>query len=228
MATAAAREQRVRLPLEVLRRGAPHASARDFPVGCRFLAEECIEGGSDVAGRRVLRGRSSRRPGCDFISLSRGGKFDDARQPKVGAAAYPYTGPQRLRMHALLLLRRARSLRPQSRADRAHPRAACAPAGYATPVVAAGGIHNFRAGRGGARGGRGGHRRLRAPGARRSGLVLEGPRGDAAAEVRLCMYTNYCEALDQRHRQVTCELWDREGLDPIEPASPCRRTENAA
>ncbi len=32
-------------------------------------------------------------------------------------------------------------------------------------------------------------------------------------EVRLCLYTNYCEALDQRHRQVTCELWDRERLD---------------
>ena len=31
--------------------------------------------------------------GTDFISLSRGGKFDDAQQPKVGAAAYPYTGP---------------------------------------------------------------------------------------------------------------------------------------
>ena len=28
----------------------------------------------------------------DFLSLSRGGKFDDARQPKVGEAAYPYTG----------------------------------------------------------------------------------------------------------------------------------------
>ena len=31
-------------------------------------------------------------------------------------------------------------------------------------------------------------------------------------QVRLCLYTNYCEALDQRHRQVTCELWDRENL----------------
>ena len=33
------------------------------------------------------------------------------------------------------------------------------------------------------------------------------------SEVRLCIYTNYCEALDQRHREVTCELWDRERLD---------------
>ena len=35
-------------------------------------------------------------------------------------------------------------------------------------------------------------------------------RGD---EMRLCLYTNYCEALDQQHRQVICELWDRERLD---------------
>ena len=35
-------------------------------------------------------------------------------------------------------------------------------------------------------------------------------RGD---EVRRCTYTNYCEALDQAHRQVTCKLWDRKELD---------------
>ena len=32
-------------------------------------------------------------------------------------------------------------------------------------------------------------------------------------EVRRCTYTNYCEALDQAHRQVTCKLWDRKELD---------------
>jgi 2,4-dienoyl-CoA reductase-like NADH-dependent reductase (Old Yellow Enzyme family) len=36
--------------------------------------------------------------------------------------------------------------------------------------------------------------------------------------VRLCKYTNYCEALDGRHKEVTCELWDREGLE--EPNLP--------
>ena len=39
------------------------------------------------------------------------------------------------------------------------------------------------------------------------------PRSGQGAQVRLCLYTNYCEALDQRHKQVTCELWDRENLD---------------
>ena len=31
--------------------------------------------------------------------------------------------------------------------------------------------------------------------------------------VRLCEYTNYCEGLDQKHKPVTCQLWDREALD---------------
>ncbi|HEY0544810.1 MAG TPA: hypothetical protein VGC91_05365, partial [Pyrinomonadaceae bacterium] len=35
-------------------------------------------------------------------------------------------------------------------------------------------------------------------------------RGD---EIRRCTYTNYCEGLDQAHKQVTCKLWDRTGLD---------------
>ena len=34
--------------------------------------------------------------------------------------------------------------------------------------------------------------------------------------VALC--TNFCAGLDPRHRRVTCELWDRQGLD--EPGVP--------
>jgi 2,4-dienoyl-CoA reductase-like NADH-dependent reductase (Old Yellow Enzyme family) len=29
-------------------------------------------------------------------------------------------------------------------------------------------------------------------------------------EVRRCEFTNYCEGLDQHHKQVTCKLWDRD------------------
>jgi hypothetical protein len=32
-------------------------------------------------------------------------------------------------------------------------------------------------------------------------------------EVRRCKFTNYCEALDTRHKQVTCQLWDRKEMD---------------
>src|SRR4029453_18459245 len=39
-------------------------------------------------------------------------------------------------------------------------------------------------------------------------------RGDL---VRRCEFTNYCEGLDQRHKQVTCKLWDRQ-IDAADPA----------
>ena len=35
-------------------------------------------------------------------------------------------------------------------------------------------------------------------------------QGDA---IRRCEFTNYCEALDQKHKAVTCKLWDRIELD---------------
>jgi hypothetical protein len=35
------------------------------------------------------------------------------------------------------------------------------------------------------------------------------------AEIRRCKFTNYGEALDQEHKQVACQLWDREQL--VEP-----------
>ena len=31
-------------------------------------------------------------------------------------------------------------------------------------------------------------------------------RGD---EIRRCLFTNYCEGLDQAHKAVTCQTWDR-------------------
>jgi len=34
-------------------------------------------------------------------------------------------------------------------------------------------------------------------------------------QVRTCEFTNYCEGLDQKHKVVTCQLWDKESLsDP--------------
>ena len=211
------REARLRLPLEV------HAAVRaavgtDFTVGCRFLAEECIAGGSgveDAAGYAVAFARA----GLDFLSLSRGGKFDDARQPKIGEAAYPYTG------------RSGYECMPSYYSDAQGPfgrnlpaaariRAAVRATGHTTPLVAGGGLHNFEQAEGVlARG--------EADLVAIARQALADPdwfrkvRSGRGAEVRLCLYTNYCEALDQRHREVTCELWDREGLG--EPGVPRSR-----
>ena len=82
---------RARLPLEVFA-AVRERVGRDYPVGCRFLSDECIDGGSSVEDALYF-GIAFARAGMDFLSLSRGGKFDDAKQPGVGEAAYPYTGP---------------------------------------------------------------------------------------------------------------------------------------
>jgi len=200
---------RARLPLEVI------ASVRarvghDFVVGCRFLADECIAGGSPLEDA-VFFGCEFARAGVDFLSLSRGGKFDDAKQPKVGEAAYPYTG------------RSGYECMPSYFSDAQGPfgrnleatariRHAVRGLGFATPIVAAGGIHNFEQAEEVLASGQ-----ADIVGFARQALAdpdwFRKVASGHGAQVRLCLYTNYCEALDQRHRQVTCELWDREALD---------------
>ena len=83
------------------------------------------------------------RAGFDFLSLSRGGKFEDAKQPAVGAAAYPYTGPSGYEcMPQFISDERGpfgRNVEPVRRV-----RQAVRDAGYNAPVVVTGGIHGFR------------------------------------------------------------------------------------
>jgi 2,4-dienoyl-CoA reductase-like NADH-dependent reductase (Old Yellow Enzyme family) len=199
------RENRVRLPLEVL------AAARarvgpDFCVGVRFLGDEAIAGGFGVEeaswfGVRFAEG------GADYLSVSKGGKFEDARRPAVGEAAYPYTGPS------------GGECMPTTLADGAGPfgrnvplaaavRRAVRQAGSGIPVVASGGIGTFDLAEGILRRGE-----ADAVAAARQSLADPDwwlkMRLGRGAEVRRCTYTNYCEGLDQRHRQVTCKLWDR-------------------
>jgi 2,4-dienoyl-CoA reductase-like NADH-dependent reductase (Old Yellow Enzyme family) len=199
---------RARLPLEV-HAAVRAAVGRDFVVGCRFLADECIAAGSGVDDACFFAGEFA-RAGMDFLSLSRGGKFDDALQPKVAEAAYPYTGPSG---YECMPSYYSDAVGPYGRnlPAVARVRGAVRAAGFDTPVVGGGGIHNFE----------------QAEGVLTSGQAdivsiarqaLADPdwfskvRMGRGAEVRLCKYTNYCEALDQRHREVTCELWDRQGV----------------
>jgi 2,4-dienoyl-CoA reductase-like NADH-dependent reductase (Old Yellow Enzyme family) len=204
-----ARENRARLPLEVYRavRG---SVGPDFAVGCRFLTEDCIEGGSTVDDAAYF-GAAFAKAGMDFLSTSRGGKFEDAKQPDIGEAAYPYTGPSGYEcMPQYVSDARGpfgRNVEPAARV-----RAAIRAAGCKTPVVVAGGMHGFA----------------------QAEAVLADEKADIVAfarqsladpdwflkvrsgrgqDVRVCEFTNYCEALDQKHAQVTCKLWDRKELD---------------
>jgi 2,4-dienoyl-CoA reductase-like NADH-dependent reductase (Old Yellow Enzyme family) len=211
------REGRVRLPLEVLA-AVRQAVSPDFVVGARYLSDDCIEGGSTVDDATYF-GVEFARAGMDFLSLSRGGKFEDAKQPKVGWAAYPYTGPSGWECMPTVLADAAgpfgRNIDPAARI-----RTAVRAAGFETPIVVSGGICEFDQAEGILASGA-----ADVVGAARQSLAdpdwflkLRLGRGES---IRQCSYTNYCEGLDQMHKQVTCKLWDRQALD--EPDIPKSR-----
>lgn len=202
-------EDRVRLPLEVFS-AVRQRVGPEYAVGCRFLSHEIIEGGSDVTDASYFARRFA-EAGMDFLSLSRGGKFEDAQQPKEGWSAYPYTGPSGYECMPTVF---SDATGPFGRNVEAagQIRRSIRDAGHDTPVIAAGGIASFAQAEAVLEAG---HADI--VGAARQSIadpdwfakVLEGHGG----QVRRCKFTNYCEALDQKHKQVTCQLWDRKDLD---------------
>ena len=202
-------ENRLRLPLEVF--GAVReAVGDDYTVGCRYLADDIIDGGNTVEDAARI-GFAFADAGMNFLSLSRGGRFEDAQQPSVGAAAYPYTGPSGYECMPQYFSDEqgpfGRNFEPAARIRR-YIRSA----GHDTPVVVTGGVHGFQ----------------------QAERILSEDNGDIVGfarqaladpdwflKVRLgrgdenivCEYTNYCEALDQKHVPVTCKLWDRVNMD---------------
>lgn len=203
------REGRIRLPIEVYQ-AVRDAVPGNIAVGARFLTADCIEGGS-TSDDAAWFGARFAEAGMDFLSLSRGGKFDDAKQPKVGQPAYPYTGPSGYECMPAYI---SDETGPFGRniADTKKVRDAVRAAGFDTPVVAAGGLHGFRQAEAWLAEGA-----ADIVGAARQTLAdpdfFEKIRQGRGNEVRVCEYTNYCEGLDQSHKQVTCKLWDRTEFD---------------
>jgi dimethylglycine catabolism A len=203
------REHRVRLPVEVLRAVRARVGA-DYVVGIRYLGDDVVAGGSDVEDAAWFGARFA-LAGADYLSISKGGRFEDAKQPRVGEAVYPYTGRSGYEcMPTVLSDERGPFGRNVPLAARI--RRAVREAGFDTPVVTSGGIGTFE----------------------QAEAILESGEADfvAAARqsladpdwfrkirlghghlVRRCEFTNYCEGLDQQHKQVTCKLWDRVEVD---------------
>lgn len=204
-----ARENRARLPLEVIAAVRARIGA-DRVLGLRYLGDDVIEGGNRLDDA-VYFGVRFAEAGVDFLSVSKGGKFEDAKQPKVGAAVYPYTG------------RSGYECMPTIYSDERGPfgrnvpltaaiKAAVNQAGHTIPVVTAGGIGDFALAESILQAG---HADI--IGSARQSLAdpdwFLKTRLGHGANVRRCNFTNYCEALDQKHKQVTCKLWDRKQLD---------------
>jgi 2,4-dienoyl-CoA reductase-like NADH-dependent reductase (Old Yellow Enzyme family) len=201
-------ENRLRLPREVID-AVREEGGRDFLVGCRYLGSEDIRrpdgsvGGSTLEDARAI-GVELARAGLDFLSVSRGGKFEDARQPAVGEAAYPYTGWS------------GRKCIPRDKKDpdgvnvplATGIRNAVREAGFRIPVVTAGRIHTFSQA----------ESILLAGQADLIGMaraLLADPdlprkwRAEADPALRSCVFCPFCEDEDQHHRLVTCTLWPK-------------------
>ena len=193
-------ENRLRLPTRVVER-VRKVVGEDFPVGVRFLGEECVRNGYTVADAAPIAVRLA-RAGVDYISLSAGGKFEDAR-PIPGEPLYPYTGYSGDRcMPGSNYPDGANLYMPEA------VRAAVRAAGLQTPIVAAGKI---------------GTKEL-------AEQVLARGQGDMVGMARAlladpdlpkkwrdgreenvvrCVYGNVCKALDENFRRVDCTLWPK-------------------
>lgn len=192
---------RARLALQVIA-AVRRDVGRDFLVGCRLLGRDDVDGGSEVEDAAWFAVRFA-EAGLDFVSVSRGGRFEDAKRPPVGEAAYPYTG------HSGLMCMPTRDFPPGVNLPLpAFIRRALRDAGHATPVVGAGRIGDPDVAEAALRDGScdlvGMARQLLAdpdwPRKVRDGLPFHA-----------CKWTNVCEALDRKHLPVRCQLWLKQG-----------------
>ena len=196
-------ENRLRLPSRVLRRVRERVGD-DYPIGIRYDGEEAIKDGYSVGEATAIAQRFATL-GADYLSISAGGKFEDAVQTK-GEPLYPYTGysgdrcmpnvhyPDGLNVYLADGIRSGLRQR-----------------GLETPVVAAGKIRTPEFAEAILRDERadliGMARQLLAdPDWPRK--VREG-RSDAVVP---CVYNNVCKALDERFHRVRCTLWRKGDL----------------
>jgi len=208
-------EGRLRLPTEVVL-AVRRAVGDGYPVGVRFDAEECIKGGYGLAESRYIALRLA-QAGSDYVSLSAGGKFEDALK-KPGEPLYPYTGYSGDRTMP------AAQYPDATNAYLAEGiKAFLLAHGWATPVVASGKI----------------------PTPAIASALLERGQADLIGLARAlladpdwprkarlgrqddivrCVYGNVCKALDENFRQVRCVLWPKHALHapdaPPEGAAP--------
>ena len=199
-------DNRLRLPVRVITK-VRAAVGDDFTIGVRFVGDECIRSGYTTLDAGPIAVRLA-RAGVDYLSLSAGGKFEDARAIE-GEPPYPYTGYSGDRcMPGSAYPDGANLYIPEA------VRAAVRAAGLETPVVAVGKIATM---------------------ALAEKVVAEG-KGDLVGMARAlladpdlpkkwragredkvvrCLYGNVCKALDESFRRVDCTLWPKKsGVAP--------------
>ncbi len=190
-------ENRLRLPTAVMK--AVRERVGDFPVSVRFNADEAIRRGYSVDDAAVFAARFADL-GAVYVSLSVGGKFEDAVH-RDGEPLYPYTGFSGDRCMPgsnypdAVNIWMARSVRRELRA-----------AGHDTPVLGTGKIGSVALA----------DQVLDDESCDIVGMaraLLADPylpakaRDGRADETVRCIYCNVCKSLDGSFKTVVCYLW---------------------
>ncbi|MDP2618809.1 MAG: hypothetical protein Q8P46_01305 [Hyphomicrobiales bacterium] len=182
----------------------------DFPVGVRYVADEYIKDGYTIGDAKLI-GLRLAQLGFDYLSLSVGGKFEDAIH-KQGEVPYPYTGYSGDRcmpgdwyppaLHAHL---------------GGEIKAFVNEKGYDVPVMVAGKISDPDIAE-----------RLVADGvvdmvAIARGLLADPDwvkkvKADRRDHIIQCDYCNWCKILDGTHQKVRCTIWPKDALQAPEYA----------
>lgn len=193
-------ERRLRLPVDVVQ-AVRAAVGNEFPIGVRFDGEECIKGGYTVEEAKLIALRLA-QAGVDYVSISAGGKFEDAI-PREGEPLYPYTGYSGDRcMPGKTWPNGANRYLP------AGIKAFLRQRGLATPVIATGKINTPELA----------EEILNSGDADLIGMARpmladpDWPRKVQAGrfdKVIRCCYANVCKAKDERFQTVTCFLWPK-------------------
>jgi 2,4-dienoyl-CoA reductase-like NADH-dependent reductase (Old Yellow Enzyme family) len=196
-------ENRMRLMTEVILR-VREKVGRDFPIGVRFDGEECIKNGYTVVDAREIALRMAEL-GVDYISVSAGGKFEDAEH-KPGEPLYPYTGYSGDRcMPAATYPDGANGYIAEAIKQYINAR------GYFTPVVTTGKIVHSELAESILQEGR-----ADLIGMARALLAdPDWPRKVRAGReetVIKCVYGNVCKNLDENFKKVVCVLWPKGSL----------------
>lgn len=196
-------ENRMRLMSQVILR-VREKVGDDFPIGVRFDGEECIKNGYTVVDAREIALRMAEL-GVDYISVSAGGKFEDAVH-KPGEPLYPYTGYSGDRcMPAASYPDGANVYISEAIKEFVNSK------GYSTPIVTTGKIVHSELAESILQEGRadmiGMARALLAdPDWPRK--VRDGREGTVVK----CIYGNICKNLDENFKKVVCVLWPKGAL----------------
>jgi len=200
-------ENRMRLMSEVILR-VRQTIGKDFPLGIRFDGEECIKNGYTLNDSRQMALRMAQL-GVDWISVSAGGKFEDAIH-KPGTPLYPYTGYSGDRCMPSAHYPDLANV-PVTEAIQKYVREH----GFTTPLIATGKIRTPEQAENILQGGRadlvGMARALLAD----PDLPKKARNGKEEKIIR-CTYGNVCKNLDENFHKVTCVLWSKGSLQAPE------------